>query len=392
MTNDPNPPTSPLSRALFKFSPQWFLVPQGTGSIALILWQLDYQFGALHILSKIVWIYTIVVLGLGVILYLLRLIRYPKHVVHELRHNLIETSCLSSIAITYTSIIQLAALQYRDSHGVGIAVYVLWWIDAFLGVVAVIAIPYVQLRLQPSGIEHLPPAVLLPLIAALTSAAGAGTLCAAAPISARLQVPVIIVAYLLIGAGLALALGYDAIILFQHFADAYPCADMVWQDMIICGPWGQSGFALQILGDAVRKTFPAYGRGTLLTPQAAEPIAALSQFAGVLSWGFGTFWWCFALMSIVHTLLGRPGGWRATRFHLGVWSLVFPWGVYTNCAVYLGKIMDSPAFKVWSTALLIMLVIIAIVLTLFTLKGIITGKILGLENGWREEAYLDKEA
>ncbi|KAH1268459.1 hypothetical protein KXW07_003884, partial [Aspergillus fumigatus] len=82
-----------------------------------------------------------------------------------------------------------------------------------------------------------------------------------------------------------------------------------------------------------------------------------------------------------------------TTFSLGAWSLVFPWGVYTNCAVQLGKIMDSPAFDVWSTALLLLLVIIAIVNTLFTIKGIITGEVLGLEHGWRKEAYQDdKEA
>jgi sodium-dependent phosphate transporter len=48
---------------------------------------------------------------------------------------------------------------------------------------------------------------------------------------------------------------------------------------------------------------------------------------------------------------------------------------------------------VWSTALLLMLVIIAIVNTLFTIKGIFTGKVLGLEHGWRKQEYHDdKEA
>jgi sodium-dependent phosphate transporter len=45
--------------------------------------------------------------------------------------------------------------------------------------------------------------------------------------------------------------------------------------------------------------------------------------------------------------------------------------------------MDSPAFDVWSTALLLMLVILAIVVNLFTLKGIVTGKVFGLERGWK---------
>lgn len=58
-------------------------------------------------------------------------------------------------------------------------------------------------------------------------------------------------------------------------------------------------------------------------------------------------------------------------------------GVYTNGAVQLGKIMDSAAFKVWSTALLILLLVMWFVIQIFTVKGIITGEILGLSRGWR---------
>ncbi|XBQ92554.1 hypothetical protein V6000_008049 [Aspergillus fumigatus] len=338
----PAPPAYPPARALFNFSPQWFVMPQGTAIISVILHQLHYQFGALRILAKIVWIYTIVLLAMTLFLYILRLIRYPREVCDELRHNLIETSCLASIVITYTTIVQMVALQHGSTHGVAIGVYVLWWIAAFLSTLAVIGIPFVQLKVQPSSFERIPPAILLPVIAALTCAAGGGVICTSTALSPRLQVPVIIVAYLLVGAGISLALGFDAVILFQHFSDQQPSPQKVWQDMILCRPFGQGGFALQILGGAVQKSFPAYARGTLLRAQAAGPIAA---------------------------------------------------GVYTNCAVQLGKIMDSPAFDVWSTALLLLLVIIAIVNTLFTIKGIITGEVLGLEHGWRKEAYQDdKEA
>lgn len=379
-------PSYPPARALFSFSPQFFLMPQGMGIIAIILQGLDYQFGALQIIAKIVWICTIVLLAIILFFYLLRLFLYPKHVAFELHHNLIETSCLASIVITYTTIIQMAALQYGHNHGVAISIYVLWWIDAFLSTLVIIAIPYTQLRLQPSGIENVSPAILLPIIAALTCAASGGDICHATPLSPHLQVPLIIVAYFLVGTGLSLGLAYDAVILVKHFSDFYPPVEKVWQDMILCGPFGQGGFALQILGAAVKKSFAAYDQGTLLTNEAAIPISAVSQFAGIMVWGLGTFWWCFAIISIIHTLISQPGGIKKTTFSTGSWSLVFPWGVYTNCAVELGKTLDSPAFAVWSTALLLMLVIIAIVLILFTIKGIITGKILGLENGWRHRA------
>lgn len=54
--------------------------------------------------------------------------------------------------------------------------------------------------------------------------------------------------------------------------------------------------------------------------------------------------------------------------------------MYTNAAVQLGKIMDSAAFKVVSTILTIMLVIIWLVNSALTLKGAFTGKLLGLNS------------
>ncbi|KAL4893816.1 putative malic acid transport protein [Aspergillus ambiguus] len=391
---DDPPPAHPFSRAVWHFTPQWFLIPQGTGIIAVLLHQLHYQFGALPILAKIVWIYTIAVLGIFLAIYSLRICLYRHHMARELRDNILETSCLASIPITFTSIIQMASLQYGTSSG--LAVYILWWITTGLSVTALIAIPYVQLKLQPIGLERIPPAILLPVIAALTSAAGAGVVCVSANISVRLQVPAILVAYLEIGAGFALAIAFSAVVLLDHFSHFHPTPEKVYQDMILCGPFGQGGFALQALGQAVLQgAFAAYDRGDLLTARATDPIGYISQFSGLLSWGFATFWWCFAIVSILHTLAVQPGGLRATRFTLATWSLIFPWGVYTNSAVELGKLMDSPAFHVWSTALLLLLIALTIWVTLFTVKGIVTGKVLGLDQGWRQkyvDLYGDKQA
>ncbi|KAJ5675951.1 hypothetical protein N7462_008848 [Penicillium macrosclerotiorum] len=377
-----SPPARPLSIALWNFSSQWFLVAQGTGIIGVILHRLDYQFNGLQTLAKIVWIYTIVLLGLGLAGYLLRVILYPRHVRQQLRHDLIETSCLASLPIAFTSILQVAALQY--GHRAGLAIYILWWVQTGLAVVACLGIPYVQLQLQPQGIQRLPPASLLPFIAALTSAAGGGVICRYTYVSPRLQVPALVVSYLEVGAGLALAAGFDAMILVQHFDQFRPAPEKVFADMIVCGPFGQGAFALQVLGETVQHgSFAAYHRGTFLTAQAAIPIGYASQFLGLLTWGSGIFWWCFAILSICHTLCAQPGGWRHTQFSMAAWSLIFPWGVFTNAAVEFGKIMDSPAFAVVSTGLLLILLLLWLVVQGLTIKGIITGRIFGLDRGWK---------
>ncbi|KAL2826412.1 voltage-dependent anion channel [Aspergillus cavernicola] len=375
------PPVSPISLAIFNFSSCWFLIPQGIGVIAVILHQLNYQFGALPIIARIVWIYTIVLFGLFLFIYLLRLALYPRHVCSEIRGNVVEASCLSSIPIAFTSIIEMIVLQF--SGGAELAAYVLWWISTFLSILSAITLPYLQLKQQPSGIEQIPPCFLLPIIAILTSSAGGGVICENSDLSARLRVPVIIVSYMEVGTGLGLSMCIDACIIYHHFDQTNPLGDKAYQDMIMCGPFGQASFALQILGSAVQHSFGEYNRGTLLTTEAASPIAAVSEFSGVLAWGFAFFWWLFALQSILYTLRVQSRKWRNVPFSMSAWSLIFPWGVYTNAGVHLGTLMNSPAFNVWSTVLLVILVILAIILNLLTIKGIITGEVFGLERGWK---------
>ncbi|KAJ5095922.1 hypothetical protein NUU61_005278 [Penicillium alfredii] len=337
------PPQSPLSLALWNFSSQWFLVPQGTGIIGVIINRLDHRFDGQRTLSRIVWFYTIVLLGICLFIYLLRLSLYPRYVCRQLRNNLNETSCLACIPITFTSIIQLAVLQHGDTAGVSI--YVLWWINSAFAIAACLGIPTVQLKLQPPGTQHVSPTVLLPFIAALTAATGGAVICRAGHLSPRLQVPAILVAYLEVGAGLGLAAGTNAVILFQHFDRSFIDPGTVFQDMVMCGPFGQGAFALQVLGQAVQRgSFAGYERGVFLTATAAGSVGFTSQFLALLIWGYG--------------------------------------GVFTNAAVEFGKIMDSPAFAVVSTGLLLLLVMVWFVNQVLIVKGLVTGRLIGLEHGW----------
>lgn len=316
-------PGRPMLLAVWNFSSSWFLAPQGVAIIAAILHQLHYQFDALPILAKIVWIYAIVLFILSLAIYITRAVLYPKHVLHQIRTSVVEASCLSSIPIAFTSIIDMISLQYSGSAD--LVAYILWWISTALSITSVIGVPYLQLKMQPSGLEHVPPSFLLPMISILTSAAGGGTIAENSSLSARLRVPAIIISYMELGAGMALTICVDACIMYHHFDQDSPVRDNAYQDMVLCGPFGQASFALHILGSAVLHSFGEYNRGTLLTEQAAVPISFVSQFAGVMAWGFSTFWWLFAILSIVYTLHVQSGGWRNVEFSLRAWALIFPW-------------------------------------------------------------------
>jgi tellurite resistance protein TehA-like permease len=332
-------PTRPVLLAVWNFSSSWFLAPQGVAIIAAILHQLHYQFDALPVLAKIVWIYAIVLLGLSLAIYITRIVLYPRHVLRQIRTSVVEASCLASIPIAFTSIIQMISLQYTGSAD--LVAYVLWWISTALSMASVIGVPYLQLKMQPAGLEHVPPALLLPIISILTSAAGGGTICENSTLSARLRVPAIIISYMELGAGMALTICVDACIMYHHFDQDSPVRDNAYQDMVLCGPYGQASFALHILGSAIRHSFGAYNRGSLLTEQAAVPMSFVSQFAGVMAWGFSSFWWFFAILSIVYTLHVQSGGFRTLSFSLTAWSLIFPWVSEHHIILFRRSLMRS---------------------------------------------------
>ncbi|KAK0751295.1 hypothetical protein B0T18DRAFT_485921 [Schizothecium vesticola] len=206
-----------------------FLVPQGTGILAVILHELDYQFNGLHVISYILWLLMIALLLGMLAIYTARCVVFLRDVIGSLQHDISETACLTSICISYISIIQM---------------------------------------------------IQLPMIAALSVAAGGGTISKSASISPQIQVPAIIVSYLCIGIGLPLAFALDVLFWARLLDRSLPDKQHTVQDMILCGPWGQ---ALQVLGSVVLSdSFADYTRGTFLTAQTAGAVGYTSIFAGLL--------------------------------------------------------------------------------------------------------------
>ena len=332
---------SALRFALYNFSSQWFLLPQGTGILSIILHQLDYQFRGLAIISQILWVLTIVLLLGFLVIYLARTCVFPAMVRQQLQTNIMETACLSSISIAFTTIIQMIVLNVvREwSRGWGVAALGLWWINTALATIACIGIPYILATLEAPGIDSLQPSILLPAISALTLAAGGGVICRYGELNASLQLPVIVVSYLAIGMALPLSLACIAIFLARFTNKSWPVGHTAYSLMLLCGPFGQGSFALQILGDCVQRTaFYGYNTSSFLHTDAGKIVATSSELLGLLTWGFGTFWWAFACIALVHYFVVDRKSMMGWDQDLGFWSIVFPW-VSETC--FLGEIEQN---------------------------------------------------
>lgn len=239
-----------------------------------------------------------------------------------------ETACLASVSIAFTTIYQMIALNLVTdwSPSWGMVAYVMFWVNAALAAVACIGIPYVFTKLQGPGIDNIAPSTLLPLIAALTAAAGGGVVCRYGQLGANLQVPVIIVSYLFVGLGLPLSVVIDAVFLARLFDKSFPVKQKVYQLMILCGPLGQGSFALQILGNVVQRgAFASYDNSPFVGPGGASTVATSSEFMGLLTWGYGIFWWGFACVAVGHYLVTEPKELVQWHTSLASWAMVFPW-------------------------------------------------------------------
>lgn len=325
----PQGPRISASRlALRNFTSQWFLVPQGTGALAVALHQLAYQFTGLTIISQCAWVLTIIMLVGMLLVYAARVILHPGYVPKLLRTNIMETACLASISIAYTTIVQMTALNLVSTWGTqwGMVVYVLWWINLVMACSACVGIVYVFVGMEACGIDLVPVAIRLPPIAALTVAAGGGVICRYGELAPDLQVPVIVVSYLCVGSGVLLALMCDAAFLVRLFDQAWPKGRKIYSIMIACGPYGQASFAMQILGDVVkRRAFAGSDTSKFISPGSEQIVAVCSTLIAILLWGYGTFWWSFACISIVHDSLYNTRDLLRWDQSLGAWSLIFPW-------------------------------------------------------------------
>lgn len=311
-------------------SSQLFLVTQSTGILAVILHQLDYEFRGSQIIGIIVWLLTITLLVLFLLLYMAKSVLFPSTTKKELTSDITELCTLAGISITFGTIIELVALvcAHTWGEGWGIAAYVLAWVDVGLAFLTCVGIPYVYLWYICPGVDRIPPVVVLPAIAAITAASTCGVVAFAGEISPRLQVPMIIVGYILLGLGLPFALSLIVIFIARLLNGEWPPRAKAPLTYVLIGPLGQGAYAFQILGTSAAApglgAFGTYNKGRFITNDDGKIIEAASILTGLLLWGYAAFWLLFSLVESVHLGLFRGGGIKNRGYGLQMWSPVFP--------------------------------------------------------------------
>lgn len=172
--------------------------------------------------------------------------------------------------------------------------------------------------------------------------------------------------------------------------------------MLQVGPLGQFATAIQLLGTAAytRADFADYDRGAFLKASAASAVASSGVLVALLILGFALFWIATAWYILIEALLMRK-----LSFSLTWWSMIFPMGkqclyvvcsprellttplsgVFTTALLNLSIEMDSPAFRVLTTALLLLLLVIYFLNLVLTTYKSLTGSLLGVSQHVKKE-------
>lgn len=166
------------------------------------------------------------------VLYVVRVVMFPRVVLKRVRGEIMETACLSCVCVAFTTVVQMVVLNLVGDWGRewGEVALVLWWVNVAMALGCVIGIPYVITRMEAPGVDAVPPGILLPAISALTVAAGGGVVCRYGELRAGLEVPVVVVSFLFVGVGMGLSLLVDGVVLARLLEKgAFPTEQVCFQ-------------------------------------------------------------------------------------------------------------------------------------------------------------------
>ncbi|KAG9205247.1 hypothetical protein G6514_008824 [Epicoccum nigrum] len=383
--------------ALESFKPIWFAIAISTGGLGLILaspfpysapWQLR--------LASVLYVFEILLFTLFCVLTLARWIIYP-HV--AVRRALSDPDELCSYAIPPIVLLTISALTATQvsttawgGHAFTLVAYVLWWIGMFwmfaTGVVVVVTCIYTGNQMDRS----MTPVLFMAPVGLATAGVEAGNIANNAfELSARLAIPMIVVAYFVVGT--ALFVGIILYTLFFHrllAAGLNPPAQRAGL-FILIGAAGQLSSAFQILGSAAATYFGQYKpqamSATFWEEQTGNGFDYASLLFGVLLLGFDYFTLCLAVVGIADVFIKKQFSYTLTW-----WSVVFPTVTLVTAWLQLGKSMDSPAFRGLTAALYMLVVMVYLLNWVGTIKGIVTGDLIWAKSELQREDGMLKKA
>ncbi|KAF7115905.1 hypothetical protein CNMCM5793_003648 [Aspergillus hiratsukae] len=353
-------------RIVYSFSPSWFSVVMGTGMISTVLNTLPYSGRWLYWISIVVFVLNVAIFAVCSILSVLRYAMYPE-TLNTIMNKPAQSMFLSTFPMGLATIVNMVCFVCVPAGGNWTRdfAWALWMVDACLSVISGLYLPFSLMSSNVDAQLSSMTAVWLLPIASCVVASGTGAVVADLLLDPNHALWTIIVSYVLWGVGICLSMIVYVIYFQRLTVHKLPHKGVIMSVFLPMGPLGSGTFAAMKLGTAGKTVL--LKTQTLNDSSAASIVYVVGAMTALILWAFGLPWLFFACASVLKS--GR------FPFNMGWWAFTFPVGAYAMGTCQLGRQLPSAFFKVLGTVLSLIVVIHWMVISVCTLKGIVSGKI-----------------
>jgi C4-dicarboxylate transporter/malic acid transport protein len=347
--------------------PNWFATVMGTGIVAVALAGLPFPVPYAGPAAAAVWVLSALLLVAVV----------AATVAHHRQHPEVARGHLDDAVMAHFYGAPAMALMTVGAGamvagyrliGTGPALVldvVLWTGGTALGLVTAVLVPYRAFTSHEVRADSAFGGWLMPVVPPMVSAATGALIVPHVP-AGQARETLLVACYAFFGLTLVASAVLIVLIwgrLLRHGAGAAAAVPTLW---IVLGPLGQSVTAVHHLGEVAPDVLPApYGTA----------CQAFGLVYGAPVWGFAMMWLALVVMITVRT--ARSG----LPFSLSWWSFTFPVGTVVTGTSGLAAVTGLVALQVVAGLLFALLVIAWAVVSVRTLRGIVSGRLLAGDGG-----------
>ncbi|KAJ5564357.1 hypothetical protein N7513_000599 [Penicillium frequentans] len=342
------------------FSPSWFTACMGTGIVAVLFYFIPFEERWLYYLSIILFIFDAILFCVISFITILRYALEPTLWRATLTDPAI-APFLGTIPIAFVILIELWVFICVPLWGewASTLAWVCWIVDAIFAVIITTSLSFQLMSKSHLDSLKMVTAVQLLPIASTVIASGVGAEVAGVlPSHGRAQAT-LVASFVLWGMAMPLS-GIILIIYYQRLAvHKLPSREVIVSCFLPLSPLGFGSYSIMYMGKVARSLLADSEPAIAI---AGEVAFMFCMLIGLIIWSFGLTWFAFALASIYHS-------WPFP-FNMGWWGFTFPLGVFAASTIELGLGMSSLFFRVLGTVFSAIVIVLWIVVSLGTLRGL----------------------
>ncbi|TYJ51460.1 hypothetical protein B9479_007972 [Cryptococcus floricola] len=350
-------------QALLNLTPAFFSLTMGTGIVSILLYDFPFSAHWLRVLAVVIFVFNVVLFLVLLFANIARFVIWKGLFAATLTHP-VASMFWGTLPMGLVTLVNMTALSCVPDGGIAWARLALglWWIDIILSVAINLGIVYIMFTRQTHTPETMAAIWLLPIVSCVVAAASGGVVSdAIMPYTPQLARSTIIVAYIIYGIGVPLAMFVITIFLHRTIVYGLPAPAALTTLYLPLGPCGQGSFGMVVLGKTVRKLAYEYDIGFTVAPsgalssaiasgamrRVADAIYAGGIITSLILWGLGFCWYLFATTSLIdHWWHEDRSYFGRQSFSVGFTALTFPIGVWATASTALAIELDSWAFKI----------------------------------------------